>query len=99
MSKKQSVPINKDKMFVLQTLAEQRQKVQWQLQPFLKTSQRVVQLFSLTPKKQANHGRTVIVTTLALTLAFLGKRRGGWLGKIARYAIVNYPGLLHKFIK
>ena len=40
----------------------------------------------------------VIVTGIALFLAILGKRRGGWLGKIARYTIVNYPGLLHKII-
>lgn len=92
-------PINIKKMLIQQKLAEQRQELKFQLQPLVKTSQRITRLFSTQDKEQATHGKVAIITVLALVLAILGKRRGGWLGKMARYTIINYPGILHKFIK
>ncbi len=90
--------VNRNKMLVLQNLAKQRQEVKLQLLPLVKTGQRFTRLFSSQQKEQVSHSKMVLVTGIALFLAILGKRRGGWLGKIARYTIVNYPGLLHKII-
>lgn len=88
-----------NKLLIQQQLAVQRQELKFQSQPMINISERITSLFSAQDKSQNNPARVAVITGVALVLAVLGKRRGGWLGKIARYTIINYPGLLHKFIK
>lgn len=87
------------KLLIKQQLQEQRQELKLQTQPLLKTGQRVIGLFTPNNNQQHSSGKAAIVTGVAIAVAILGKRRGGWLGKAARYIIINYPGLLHKLIK
>lgn len=95
----QLTPLQVRKVLIKQQMEEHRAELRLQAQPFVHASQRVVNLFKGNSKQQHSSGKVAMVTGAALVLAVLGKRRGGWLGKIARYAIVNYPGLLHRFIK
>lgn len=87
------------KLLIKQQLQEQRQELKIQLQPLLKTGQRAIALFTPNAKQQGSSGKAIIITGIAIVVAVLGKRRGGWLGKVARYLIINYPGVLHRLIK
>lgn len=95
----QLTPLQVRKALVKQQMEEQRQAIRLQAQPLVHVTQRVVGLFKGNAKPHHSSGKVAMVTGAALVLAMLGKRRGGWLGKMARYAIINYPGLLHRFIK
>ncbi|MFD1259649.1 hypothetical protein [Entomomonas asaccharolytica] len=87
------------KVLIKQQLQEQRQALRQQAQPFLKTGQRIMGLFTPSDNQQHSSGKGAIFTGIAIVVAILGKRRAGWLGKAARYIIINYPGLLHKMLK
>lgn len=96
-SKKEQVAIRK--ALLQERMAMQRVLLKPRVNAMVKTGTRLTQLFDASSTADGQHGRSMLVTTLALMLAALGKKRAGWLGVGARYLIINYPGLLRRFTK
>lgn len=97
MNKKEQRAVRK--ALLQQKMAAKRALIKPKLIAVLNTGQRLGNLFNNNNLATEDKKRTTIITAIALLLALLGKKRGGWLGASARYLIINYPGLLRRFIK
>lgn len=94
--KKNSISVRK--ALIQQEMVLQRRVLQQELQPVIRVGGRLRRLFNPVDKKTPQTRKTLILTSMALFLAILGRRRAGLLGKASRYVIINYPGILRRFM-
>lgn len=92
------IAISVRKALIQQEMVLQRRVFKQEIQPIIKIGGRLSNLFNPPDQKTPQTRKTVMLTGMALFLAILGRRRAGLLGKTARYLIINYPGLLRRFM-
>lgn len=86
------------KALIQQEMVAQRHALKQEMQPIIQVSERLNRLFHAKNQQEQPTKKTVVVTGIALFLAILGHRRAGLAGRCARYLIVNYPGILRRFM-
>lgn len=86
------------KALIQQEMVLQRKALRNEILPIINAGERACHLFASPNQQEVMTKKTFFLTGTALFLALLGKRRAGWLGRAARYLIINYPGLLRKFM-
>lgn len=92
------IAVSVRKALIQQEMASQRKVLKQEIQPIIKIGDRLNHLFNPSNQQTPHTRKTMVLAGMALSLAVLGRRRGGWLGKAARYLILNYPGLLRRFM-
>lgn len=86
------------KLLIKQQMAEQRYQLKEQLEPLKATTHRLCNLLTGNQQSGSKQGKILVVSGLALLIAMLSKRKGV-IGKVARFAVVNYPGMLYRLTK